>query len=152
MQRLQDSLSFKSLNSVMGIYVRDRWLLRVWIQRSTRFRDFSLNIDRSPRVSFDGRSRFLQDFSFLLPRKSRVWVLGFHDLRRQGFLPFGFLDAEMLKCRPAATCPSDGWQRPSAKINGRDPFGMINGHNQILTFLNLIHTSGHFGVSVIEIS
>jgi hypothetical protein len=136
----------------MGIRVRDRRLLRVWIQRSTGFRDFSLNSDRSPRVSFDGWSRFLRDFSFLLPSTSGVRVSGFHDLRRQGFLPFGFPDAETPKRRPAATCPSDGRRRPSAKINGRDLFGMINGHDQIPAFLNLIHTSRHFGVSVIGIS
>jgi hypothetical protein len=54
MQQLQDSLSFKSPNSVMGIRVRDRRLLRVWIQWSMGFRDFSLNSDHSPCVSFDG--------------------------------------------------------------------------------------------------
>jgi hypothetical protein len=73
-------------------------------------------------------------------------------LRRQGFLPFGFPDAETPKRRPTATCPFDGRRRPSAKINGRDLFGMINGHDQIPAFLNLIHTSRHFGVSVIGIS
>jgi hypothetical protein len=77
-------------------------------------------------------------------------VSRFHDLRRQGFLPFGFPDVETPKRRPTTTCPSDGWRRPSAKINSHDIFGMINGHDQIPAFLNLIHTSRHFRVSVIE--
>jgi hypothetical protein len=63
-----------------------------------------------------------------------------------------FPDAETPKRRPAATCPFDGRRRPSAKINGHDLFGMINGHDQIPAFLNLIHILRHFGVSVIGIS
>jgi hypothetical protein len=74
MQRLQDSSSFKSLNSDMESRVRDRRLLGAWIQRSTDFgyRDFVTregkvscllvprmpkrrNVDRQPRVpSMDG--------------------------------------------------------------------------------------------------
>jgi hypothetical protein len=62
------------------------------------------------------------------------------------------LVSRIPKCQPAATCPSDGWRQPSAKINGRDLFEMINGHDQIPAFLNLIHTSRHFRVLVIGIS
>jgi hypothetical protein len=86
MQQLQDCLSFKSLNSVMGICVRDRRLLRVWIQRAIGFWDFSRNSDSSPRVSSDGWSRFFQDFSSSLQRVSRFRVSGFRDLKGQGFL------------------------------------------------------------------
>jgi hypothetical protein len=38
MQRLQDSLSFKPLNSDMEIHLRDQRLSGAWIQRSTGFR------------------------------------------------------------------------------------------------------------------
>jgi hypothetical protein len=62
------------------------------------------------------------------------------------------LVSRMSKRRLAATCPFDGRRRPSAKINIRDLFGLINSHDQIPAFLNLIHTSRHFRVSVIGIS
>jgi hypothetical protein len=68
------------------------------------------------------------------------------------FLPFGSLDAEMSKRRPAATCAFDGQRRPSTKIDGRGIFGMINGHDQVLAFLNINHTSLHFKASMIGIS
>jgi hypothetical protein len=79
-------------------------------------------------------------------------VSGFRDSQRQGFLPFGSLDVKTPKRRPTATCPFDGRRRPSTKIDGCGIFGMINGHDQILAFLNLNHTSCHFEASVIIIS
>jgi hypothetical protein len=73
-----------------------------------RILELSPNSDRSPRVSSDGRSRSFQDSSFLPQSVSGFQVPGFCDLRRQGFLPFGFLGAETSKCRPKTACPSDG--------------------------------------------
>jgi hypothetical protein len=81
MQRLQDYLSFKSPNSVMEIHVRDRQLLRVWIQRSMGFQDFSQISDRSPGISSDGRSRFFRYFSSPL---QCVWDFVHRDFTNRG--------------------------------------------------------------------
>jgi hypothetical protein len=77
---------------------------------------------------------------------------GYRGSRFEGERFSGPLVSPMPKRRSIATCPSDGRRQLSAQINGRDIFGMINGHDQVPTFLNRIHTSCHFGVSVIRIS
>jgi hypothetical protein len=91
-------------------------------------------------------------FGLLLSATARIGVSGIGISRFEGARFSGPLVSQMPKRRLTATCPSDGWRQPSAKINGRDLFGMINGHDQVPAFLNLIHTSRHFGVSVIGIS
>jgi hypothetical protein len=136
----------------MEIRVRDRRLLRVWIQWSTGFWDFPLTLTAhhaSPLM--DG----LGSFGTSTLHYRAYQNFGYRDFTIcEGKVSclLSFPDAEMLKRRPTATCPFDGRRRPSAKINGHDLFGMINGHDQILAFLNLIHIICHFGVSVIEIS
>jgi hypothetical protein len=136
----------------MEIRVRDRRLLRVWIQRSTGFRDFPLTLTAhhaSPLM--DGLGSFGTS-----PLHYRAYQnFGYRDFAIcEGKVSclLSFPDAETPKRRPTATCPFDGRRRPSAKINGHDLFGMINGHDQIPAFLNLIHILRHFGVSVIGIS
>jgi hypothetical protein len=99
--------------------------------------EISSNSDSSPCVSSDGRSRSFQDSSFLPQSASGFQVLGFRDLGRKGFFPFGFPSAKTSKCRPTTTCPFDGRLRPIPMINRYDLFRMINGHDQILAFSNL---------------
>jgi hypothetical protein len=130
-------LSLQSPNPNMGIHVGDQRSSRISIQRSMGFQIFPQTLTThhmSP--SMDDLYPF-QDSSFLPQSTSGFRVLGFHDLRRQGFFPFGFPGAEMSKCDPVATCPSDGWLQPLPMINHYDIFRMINGHYQILAFSRL---------------
>jgi hypothetical protein len=129
MQRFQDSLSFKSLNSDMEVRVRDRRLLRVWIQWSTGFRDFSQISDRSPHVSSDGRSRFFRHFSSPLQRVSGFRASRFHESRGQGFLALWFPGCRNVEASTDSHVSLRWTEKPSAKINGRDLFRMINGHD-----------------------
>jgi hypothetical protein len=86
MKRFQDSLSFKSPKFDMEVRVRDRRLLRVWIQRSMGFQEFSQISDRSPCVSYDGQFRFFWHFSSPLQHVSGFRASRFRELRGQGFL------------------------------------------------------------------
>jgi len=109
----------------------------VWIQWSRFFQSFPrTRAAHHASPPMDGPNNF-RDSSFLPQSASGFWVPGFRDLRKQGFFPFGFLSAEMTKCRLVATCPFDGRLRSLPTMNRYDLFKTINGHIQIPTFPNL---------------
>jgi hypothetical protein len=107
---------------------------------------------KSPNSDMESPVRDRRLLGSWIQRSTGFRVSRVRDSQRQGFLPFGSPDAETLKRRPETMCPFYGRRRPSTKIDGRGLFGMINGHDQILDFLNLNHTSRHFEASVIGIS